>query len=80
MYQLARTLVKHALEENACAATEVAVMGARLLHTVTQKTQCASAPKVGMHVSLLARHAKATSATVVMAKVVRITQQHHIAM
>ena len=80
MYQLALTLVKHALEENACAATEVAVMGIRLLHTATQKIQFASAPKIGMHVLLLGRHVKTVIAIVVLAKVVRITQQHHIAM
>ena len=80
MYQLALTLVKHALEENACAATEVAVMGIRLLHTATQKIQFASAPKIGMHVLLLGRHVKTVIVIVVLVKVVSITQQHHIAM
>ena len=58
----------------------VAVMGIRLLHTATQKIQFASAPKIGMHVSLLVRHVRTVIAIVVLAKVVRITQQHHIAM
>ena len=80
MYQLALTLVKHALEENACAATEVAVMGIRRLHTATQKIQFVSAPKTEMHVSMLGRHVKTVIAIVVLAKVVRITQQHHFAM